>query len=189
MRPRKITKIFSSALLFVAGICLLGVSASIYAEEIAYEPLPRFGIPVGGFFPLDNLIDMRGSRFEKNAFLGKRLLINFYTVNCAPCIKEVPKLNKIRTKRNDVNFLAITADSAATSASYVKQYGLNWPIAAGAQALLFDKLNVQAFPAFALLDANGRLLSTVQANQLGGEDGHATVAGIEKWVDFQSSKR
>jgi hypothetical protein len=66
---------------------------------------------------------------------------------------------------------------------------LNWPIAANARALLFDQLDVQASPAFALLDANGRLLATVQANQLGGEDGHATVDGIEAWIDAHEAAK
>ncbi|XLZ71460.1 hypothetical protein ABT364_05690 [Massilia sp. SR12] len=47
---------------------------------------------------------------------------------------------------------------------------------------------MKAFPAFALLDVDGRLLATVQANQLGGEDGNATVKGIETWIDSQSGK-
>jgi peroxiredoxin len=177
------------SVIFAAAVHLTGAPTSASAEGVNYQLLPEFGVPVGATFPLDNLVDPTGNQLQKKQLLGKRLLINFYTIYCAPCIKEVPKLNQIKNRRDDINVLAITSDSAATAAAYVKKYGLNWPIAANARALLFDQLDVQAFPAFALLDADGRLLATVQANQLGGEDGHATVDGIEAWIDAHEAAK
>ncbi len=167
---------------------IVGAQDVAHATEVQYKLLPKFGISVGEKFPLDGLVDPTGDAIAAEGFRGRIVLINFYTKYCPPCIKEVPKLNRIMQRRSDINVLAITPDPSAEAAKYVKQYRLNWPVAADADTLLSKRLNVEAFPAFALLDAEGRLLATVQANQLGGEDGHATVEGIEAWLNTQLGK-
>lgn len=155
-----------------------------HAEDVEYMALSDFGVTVGEIFPLDSLEDAEGKPLPAEQVLGKPVLINFYTEYCPPCISEVPKLNQVMESRTDINVLAITPDSRDEAAKYVKRYGLNWPVAANANGLLSKRLNVEAFPGFALLDSKGRLLATVYANQLGGDDGHATVEGIEAWLNF-----
>lgn len=167
------------------AICFAGSLVLAHAGGVQYQPLPKFGIAAGEAFPLGVLADPEGMAIPADRLMGKALLINFYTRHCAPCIKEVPKLNRIMALRSDLHVLAMTPDSRDEAAKYVKQYGLQWPVAADAGPLLSKPLNVRAFPAFALLDAKGRLLATVYANQLGGDDGHATVEGIEAWLDAQ----
>jgi peroxiredoxin len=159
-----------------------------HAEAKEYMALSDFGVAVGDIFPLDSLEDPNGEALPAERILGKAVLISFYTEYCPPCIREVPKLNQVLENRNDINVLAITPDSHDEAAKYVKRYGLNWPVASNANELLSERLNVEAFPGFALLDSKGMLLATVYANQLGGDDGHATVEGIETWVNFHVGK-
>ncbi len=154
----------------------------------SYTPIASFALAEGQAFPLEALRDPQSRPLELSTRSGKPLLINFYTLRCAPCIKEVPKLNQVKRRQPGIRVLAITADSGDEAKAYVKQHGLQWPVAADAGRLLYEELNQKAFPAFALLDAQGRLVSTVQANQLGGEDGHATVQGIEQWLNAQIKK-
>lgn len=177
---------FATAL--AAAACLVGPPKLAKASELEYKALPKFGVAAGASFPLGSLFDPGGNAITAERLLGKPVLINFYTKYCAPCIKEVPQLNRIMERRSDVNVLAMTPDGRADAAKYVKQHGLSWPVAADASELLFTRLNVESFPGFALLDAKGRLLATVYANQLGGDDGHATVEGIEAWLNAQLRK-
>lgn len=170
------------------AVCFISSLQPAYADKSDYMTLSNFGVAVGDSFPIDSLVDLEGKAITADKLHGKAVLINFYTQHCPPCIREVPKLNQVMLNRKDINVLAITPDSRDKAVAYVKQYGLNWPVAADAQALLSNQLNVDAYPGFALLDAKGRLLATVYANQLGGKDGHATVEGIEAWVNFQLSK-
>ncbi len=169
---------------FAIVIWIIATLQFAQAEDMKYLPLSDFGIVVGDIFPFDSLKDPKGKSISAEHIRGKVVLINFYTEYCSPCIKEVPKLNHIMASRSDIHVLAITPDSGDEAAKDVKRYGLNWPVAANANELLSERLNVDAFPGFALLDAEGRLLATVYANQLGGDDGHATVEGIEGWLNF-----
>ncbi len=175
--------------LFIYFTILLMLFQPLVASEKAYEALPDFGIAIGEFFPIQHLVEPNGQGIGEAKILGKPLLVNFYTSYCSPCIKEVPKLNQIMQRRTDIKVLAITPDTQEEVVGYVKQHGFKWLIAANANELLSKQLRVDAFPAFALLDAKGRLVATVYANQLGGEDGHATVEGIEAWLDFNLSQR
>lgn len=168
-----------------ALIALAGLQGAARAADIVYRPMSEFGIAIGAPFPLERLSDPSGRAIARERWQGKSVLVNFYTKYCAPCIKEVPKLNEVMRRRGDVHVLAMTPDPRAEAAKYVKQHDLRWPVAADAGAVMGKQLNVQAFPSFALLDAQGRLVATVMANQLGGEDGHATVEGIERWLDAQ----
>ncbi len=157
---------------------------SALADTRKYEALADFRVAVGETFPLENLVAPDGQKIAKEHLVGNVVLINFYTENCPPCIREVPKLNQIMKSRSDILVLAITPDSPDEAANYVKKYGFHWPVAANASQLLFERLNVDAFPSFALVDTKGRLVATVYANQLGGDEGHATVEGIDAWLDL-----
>lgn len=168
-----------------AGLCMAGVQGIAHAAEVEYQTLSKFSLSAGEPFPFERLTDAKGGAMPQKQFAGKSVLVNFYTRHCAPCIKEVPKLNEVMKRRGDIHVLAITPDAGSEAAKYVSKHGLNWPVAANAETLLFDELKVTAFPSFALLDAKGRVVATVMANQLGGEDGHATVEGIERWLDLQ----
>ena len=47
--------------------------------------------------------------FSSDQLIGKPTMINFWFTRCAPCIDEMPVLNKIKEKyKDDFNFIAIT---------------------------------------------------------------------------------
>ncbi|MGV8960293.1 MAG: TlpA family protein disulfide reductase [Stenotrophomonas sp.] len=116
------------------------------------------------------------------SFRGKPLLINFYSAHCQPCLSENPKLNTLKHLNPELQFLAITPDSPEEAAEYAQKRSLAWPIATPGEEYMFKTLGVEAFPTFAIIDENGNLLSATYGNQLAGEDGHATLAGISDWV-------
>ncbi|GGX36161.1 TlpA family protein disulfide reductase [Undibacterium squillarum] len=158
------------------------ISPLTQAAEYEYLQLPNLSLASGDKFPLKQLTDLSGKALSEQQFQGKYVLINFYSEHCAPCIREVPVLNQIMLRNKDIHVLAITPDKAEEAKQYLQQYALQWPVAAGADQLLFNQIGVKSFPSFALLDRNGKLVTTVYANQLGGEDGNATLEGIEKWL-------
>ena len=168
----------------VIVIWIIATLQFAYAEDKEYTALSDFRVVVGEIFPLHSLETPDGKALPAERILGKAVLINFYTQYCPPCIREVPKINQVMENRNDINVLAITPDNHDEAAKYVKRYGLNWPVASNANEFLSERLKVDAFPGFALLDSKGRLLATVYASQLGGDDGHATVEGIEAWLNL-----
>ncbi|MEP7197668.1 MAG: TlpA disulfide reductase family protein [Saprospiraceae bacterium] len=48
-------------------------------------------------------------KLNSESLKGKPTIINFWFSNCAPCIEEIPLLNKIKSEfGNEVNFVSIT---------------------------------------------------------------------------------
>tara|TARA_R110002020_G_scaffold73623_7_gene188915 strand:- start:7671 stop:8258 length:588 start_codon:yes stop_codon:yes gene_type:complete len=66
--------------------------------EFKGKELPKFEL---------NLLS--GKKLNSESLKGKPTVINFWFSNCAPCIEEMPLLNKIKSEfGNDVNFISIT---------------------------------------------------------------------------------
>ena len=159
---------------------VLATTSPLRAQEQpqnSYRPISGLNFTVGQPVP-----DFLGPT-NLASFRGKPLLINFYSAYCPPCIREIPKLNALMQLNPELQVLAITPDPPEDAIAYAKQRHLAWPIATPGQDYLFNTLGIKAFPTFAILDANGNLVSATYGNQLGGEDGHATLAGIAEWLE------
>ncbi|MEP7197701.1 MAG: TlpA disulfide reductase family protein [Saprospiraceae bacterium] len=62
------------------------------------KELPKFEL---------NLLNEK--KLNSESLKGRPTIINFWFSNCAPCIEEIPLLNKIKTEfGNEVNFVSIT---------------------------------------------------------------------------------
>jgi len=64
-------------------------------------------------FPEISFTSITGENISTEDFKDKIVIINWWSTGCAPCIKEIPDLNKIAEKyksNKDILFLAITAD-------------------------------------------------------------------------------
>ncbi|MGK0324190.1 MAG: thiol-disulfide isomerase/thioredoxin, partial [Psychroserpens sp.] len=59
------------------------------------------------------LEDIEGNSHTLESLKGKVVVINFWFINCKPCVAEIPDLNKLKAKFNnkDAVFVAIALDS------------------------------------------------------------------------------
>jgi len=64
--------------------------------------------------------DIKGKLWKSSELKGKNIVLNFWSTSCAPCIKEIPELNKLVEKMSDkdIVFIAVTFQSE-------KEYILN----------------------------------------------------------------
>lgn len=130
----------------------------------------------GDPFPNFSATGLQGNKLSKAQLLGRPTLINFYFAGCAPCLEEAPRLNQFFATRPDLNLLAITFDSSAEAKRFVRDYRLQWPILPNAGKLI-KQIGVPVFPAFVLLDAEGKVLATDFPPRLDWE-----VAELEQWI-------
>lgn len=88
------------------------------------KPLPSFSLKT-----------MDGEIIDNNAIKGKVMVLSFFSIYCAPCIAELPGLNKLvaEYKKKGVVFLSITPDKLDHLKEYFfPKYKLNFPIVAEA---------------------------------------------------------
>ncbi|MEQ1921225.1 MAG: TlpA disulfide reductase family protein [Pyrinomonadaceae bacterium] len=86
--------------------------------EFRLQKVPQEGMAAPDFTA--KTID--GKTLRSAELKGKVIVLNFWFIGCPACIREEPKLNDLRAKfvdREDVIFLAMTADTADSVKKYI----------------------------------------------------------------------
>jgi len=100
---------------------------------------------------------------------------------CVPCIAEVPALNQFAEKHKEIQTLAMTFDNLEAAKAFTKQYKFSWPIVSSSQEFILMHIGVSTFPAYFLIDDEGKLMSDGNKTELKIKD-DKVLASLEKWV-------
>jgi thiol-disulfide isomerase/thioredoxin len=82
----------------------------------------------GATLPDFTATTMDGKTIDRHYFLGKVTLINFWMKTCAPCISEIPGLNRLKEHfgTEKVNFLAIGRCNEEDAEAFLKMHPWNF---------------------------------------------------------------
>jgi thiol-disulfide isomerase/thioredoxin len=134
----------------------------------AAAPAPPAGVTVakrGDLVPAINVRDLVGNRIELPAkYAGRPLLVNVWASWCAPCIKEMPELQRFAAQQaaNGVQVVGIALDEADAVHAFLQRVPVSYPILldtpgpADAGVRLGNPKGV--LPYSVLISADGRLL-------------------------------
>ncbi|GAB3471337.1 hypothetical protein GCM10027321_43050 [Massilia terrae] len=134
-------------------------------------------LKAGERFPAFDLKRLDGTAIDLSALAGRYTLVSFYFAGCAPCVREVPSLNAVAQRRSDLNFVALTHDSAEEARDFIRETKLAWPVVPDA-AKLIKTVGVKGFPSMALLDRDGKLVDMVVGGGI-AED----LPALNSWLD------
>ena len=103
-----------------------------------------------------NLIDLTGKTYILKELTGKVVVINFWFVECKPCVMEMPELNELveEYKEKDIVFLAIALNDNKQLKKFLKTTDFNYKIISNGQTIA-DSYGVQGFPTNLIIDKNG----------------------------------
>ena len=117
--------------------------------------------------PLPDFIfkDILGNTYTPEDIKGKVVIINLWFINCAPCVEEMPELNKLVKEyenNKDVLFLALTLDEKGPSLNkFLDTHVFNYNIVPDSQDYIMNKLQVNSFPTHIVLDKNSNVVFTL----------------------------
>ena len=107
-------------------------------------------LPSGNFL---QMID--GSVKSFSEYKGKLLVINFWYINCGPCIAEMPYLNDLvnQYQNENVNFLALSFDTSQDIKSFLEKTEFKYEHGSISRSLMYDFTPVA--PGHFIVDSEG----------------------------------
>jgi thiol-disulfide isomerase/thioredoxin len=105
--------------------------------------------------------DVNGEELKLSEFRGKVVVVNFWTTNCAPCIRLIPDEKRLVEKYRNEPFalLGVNLDpDRETAKTTITKHGVtwhNWWIEPDEQEGITTAWNVQFRPTIYVLDKNG----------------------------------
>jgi thiol-disulfide isomerase/thioredoxin len=99
--------------------------------------------------------DMNGRTYSSKELKGKVVVLNFWFVECMPCIKEMPELNNLvkKYKANNVVFLAIANSEKAKIVKFLKKNSFKYAIVPkDAKNTVLEDYNINAYPTHIIID-------------------------------------
>ena len=102
------------------------------------------------------LVDLKGKKYQLSDLKGKVVVLNFWFVECKPCVMEMPDLNELvdEFKGKDIVFLAIATNPKDQLKKFLKTTKFNYKVVASGQAVA-QSYGVTGFPTNIIIDQNG----------------------------------
>jgi thiol-disulfide isomerase/thioredoxin len=132
--------------------------------EFRLQKIPQEGSQAPGF----SVATLDGKTVSSSELKGRVVVLNFWFIGCAVCRAHKPKLNELKMKfagRDDVLFLAMTADPAREVKKYLAKEPFGYLQAADAKAAM-DAFVFSGFPKNIVIDRTGKIVywrSTIAA--------------------------
>ncbi len=105
---------------------------------------------------------LSGSSFHLTDFAGKPLVLNFFSTTCAPCIREMPDLERLHQQLGEaVTFVGIdVTDTRADGEGLVRRTGVSYRTGYDPNGDVLRDLGGQALPTTVIVDPSGALVET-----------------------------
>ena len=97
-------------------------------------------------------------------YRGSGVVMNFWATWCAPCVREMPSLDRLQAEAPGIRVLALSVDrgGAPVIETFYRKYGIsNLDVLADRGAKLMRKLGVRGLPTTLLIDSEGNEVGRV----------------------------
>lgn len=194
MHKKALTIIFLSAFL-IPMLMLSGAGAQesplqgLFKDNFILLPEPLPG-------PTTPVKDLSGKDVTFTDYHGELVLLNFWATWCAPCVAEMPSLERLQIHFEGQPFrvLAVSLDRQGTQKvlPFLKRLGLErLEILLDPRGRLSREVVVSGLPTTFLIDQEGRILGGLQGPaEWDGEDAIALIEYyLKKPEDLQHAER
>ncbi len=126
-----------------------------------------------------------GDTIEMNKLNGKVVVMNFWSINCRPCIAEMPGMNKLVKdyKERNVVFLAITWESVnRVKKDFLSRYKFDFVIVTDALHII-DEIAASGYPTTYIIDKKGIIKEAWNGGSTGDKAGEEYYQKTKQIID------
>lgn len=140
---------------------IIRMSEDDYEKKMMTMPKPRESnyFKTGSKFASFKTSDINGNKINTKTLTNKIIVLNFWFINCPPCRKEIPELNKLVQQYNkdtSVVFIAIALDDKQSLQDFLKTIPFNYTIVDDGRYIA-DQYSIQAYPTNIIIDPEGKV--------------------------------
>lgn len=101
--------------------------------------------------------DINGNKYTLESLKGKIIVMNFWFIQCKPCVKEFPDLNALKMKfqEKDVEFFAVTWNDKNSLIKFLEITKLDLTVVPDRK--LIDKFKIPYYPYNIIIDKKGKV--------------------------------
>ena len=129
------------------GIMITGCSGGTPETATVGQPAPNFTLP-----------DLDSDSVSLEDFKGRPMLINFWKINCAPCLSEVDHLQAAYEKYDTEEMVILTinvSDGSGTIRQFQQENDLTFPVLLDTESKAVRLYAITGVPTTFLIDADG----------------------------------
>ncbi|MBT3565059.1 TlpA family protein disulfide reductase [Pseudomonadales bacterium] len=115
-----------------------------------------------------DFVDADGNGYSLSSLQGKYVFVNYWATWCAPCIKEIPELNKLsREHTDDLIILGVDFDQVKGEElkKEIAKMNITFPVFAIEPSKLLDVEIPRVLPTTYVFDREGKLKATLVGPQ------------------------
>lgn len=122
---------------------------------------------VGSLAPDFSLPDMQDALVRLNQERGKPVVLNFWSINCAPCVEEIPLLQQMADRHTDgLVVLAVNmGDPENRIESFIKSNKITYTVLQDGDGRVSNLYHVAAYPVTYFIDREG-IIQALHTGQL-----------------------
>lgn len=183
-------------ILLILGIFIVFVTAQLFFQHEDPEAVPS-NANTGNIFastgskpkpgtiaPDFSLLDMQDSMLKLSAEKGNPVVLNFWSINCAPCIEEIPLLQEMTDRSpNGLVVLAVNMEDPENRIeSFIKSNKITYTVLQDSDGKISNLYHVAAYPVTYFIDRDG-IIQDQHTGQMTSEilPSYLKKIGITTW--------
>jgi len=105
-----------------------------------------------------DLEDINEKKYNLNSLKGKVIVLNFWFIQCKPCVAEFFELNELKNnfKSKPVEFFAVTFNNKKSLNTFFKKHKLDFTVIPNGRHII-NQFKIPYYPYHLIIDQNGKI--------------------------------
>ena len=154
-----------SIILILVLVIGIGVMILLQTNKSSFDIAGKQRFNKGAHAPDFTLPDLNGKMVSLADYRSQVVLLNIWATWCAPCVAEMPSMEKLHQELKDEKFviLAVSIDKSGADVvrPFMKKHKLNFPALIDSAGTLNNLYRTTGVPESFIIDKQGRILEEI----------------------------